>query len=634
MTTISKPVACVMLLGFVVGLAAEGWAAAAPTAEQALRLTPTQPNVDYAKPTAEQAAKCTISARKFDGKIGWVVEDEHGLTLRVFLDTNGDNVVDQWSYFKDGVEVYRDIDSDFNGKVDQCRWFHTAGTRWAEVKNEDGRITAWRQISAEEVTAEIVAALTTRNAERFALVVLKPHEVQSLGLGQQKAEELAKKVATLAEDFAKLVAREAPVDAKTQWVHFSASQPGVVPAGTNGSTRDLRVYENVVAIVDSGGKHGQVHIGTLIQVGDCWRAIDLPTLPGDAQASPVKSGFFFHASVSARAAGQPGMPNENVLKLLDKLAALDRTAAEAKTEAQRAEYTNQRVALLEQIAQQVDNPHDRAVWLRQLADMVISACQQGLYPDGPKRLETLAEQLLKKESDKELAAYVKFHQIMAEYAQAMQAPKADFAKIHTEWLKKLEQYVADYAGTATTGEAMLQLAMNQEYAAQEEEARKWYSRIIKEFPSSPVAQRATGALTRMDCVGKVIRISGKSTTGGTIDSAQLKGKVVVIHYWATVADSAKNDVAVLKDLQRRYGNALAVVGVNLDFDARAMNAFVAEHKITWPQIHEPGGMDSRPAVDMGILTLPTIILLDTQGKVVSNSLQVAELEGALKKLIR
>jgi len=181
---------------------------------------------------------------------------------------------------------------------------------------------------------------------------------------------------------------------------------------------------------------------------------------------------------------------------------------------------------------------------------------------------------------------------------------------------------------------MLQLAMNQEYAAQEEEARKWYSRIIKEFPSSPVAQRATGALTRMDCVGKVIRISGKSTTGGTIDSAQLKGKVVVIHYWATVADSAKNDVAVLKDLQRRYGNALAVVGVNLDFDARAMNAFVAEHKITWPQIHEPGGMDSRPAVDMGILTLPTIILLDTQGKVVSNSLQVAELEGALKKLIR
>ncbi len=633
MTVNSRLLVCATLWAIVLGLAAESWAAA-PSAEQALRLTPTQPNVDYAKPTPEQTAKCTISARKFNGKVGWVVEDEHGLTLRIFLDTNGDNVVDQWSYFQDGVEVYRDIDSDFNGKVDQCRWLHSAGTRWAEVKNEDGRITAWRQISAEEVTAEVVAALAAKDTERFALVALKPQEVQLLGLGPEKSEELSRKVAALAEEFAKLVARQAPLDPKTQWLHFSASQPGVVPAGTNGSTRDLRVYENTVAIVDSGGKHTQVHIGTLVQVGEGWRVIDIPHVPGDAQASPAKSGFFFHASMSARPTGQSGAPSETMLKLLDKLAALDQAGAEAKTEAQRAEYINQRLALLEQIAQQVGNQQERAVWLRQLADMMITACQQGLYPDGPKRLESLAEQLLKKEKDKELAGYVKYHQIMAEYAQAMQAPKADFAKIHTEWLKKLEQYVADYSPAATTGEAMLQLAMNQEYAAQDDEARKWYSRIIKEFPGSPAAQRATGALTRMDCVGKAIRISGKSTTGGTVDSAQLKGKVLVIHYWSTVADSAKSDVAVLKELQRRYGNALAIIGVNLDFDARAMNAFIAEHKVPWPQIYEPGGMDSRPAVDMGILTLPTIILVDAQGKVVSNSIQVAELDTALKKLIR
>ena len=50
------------------------------------------------------------------------------MILRKFVDTNGDNVVDQWSYYKDGVEVYRDIDSNFNGKADQYRWFNTGGT--------------------------------------------------------------------------------------------------------------------------------------------------------------------------------------------------------------------------------------------------------------------------------------------------------------------------------------------------------------------------------------------------------------------------------------------------------------------------------------------------------------------------
>ena len=65
--------------------------------------------------------------------MGWVVEDPRGITLRRFLDTNGDGKVDQWCYYKDGLEVYRDIDSDFNGKVDQCRWCSTAGTRWPSL---------------------------------------------------------------------------------------------------------------------------------------------------------------------------------------------------------------------------------------------------------------------------------------------------------------------------------------------------------------------------------------------------------------------------------------------------------------------------------------------------------------------
>ena len=49
---------------------------------------------------------------------GFVVHHESGRMLRRFVDTNGDGKLDRWSYFRDGLEVYRDIDSDFDGTDD------------------------------------------------------------------------------------------------------------------------------------------------------------------------------------------------------------------------------------------------------------------------------------------------------------------------------------------------------------------------------------------------------------------------------------------------------------------------------------------------------------------------------------
>ena len=198
--------------------------AANPTAEQALKLTPIQEGVDCDRPTPEEAAKCKIFASKTDGHVGWVVEAPDGTILRRFLDTNGDNVVDQWSYYKDGVEVYRENDTTFTGKVDQYRWLNTAGTRWAVenmAKREPGsrptgKNIAWRVISPEEVTAEVVAALAKQDVERFNRLLLTPEELQSLGLAKAKADALAAKLAKAEDDFKALLARpggdHAPVE--------------------------------------------------------------------------------------------------------------------------------------------------------------------------------------------------------------------------------------------------------------------------------------------------------------------------------------------------------------------------------------------------------------------------------------
>ncbi len=408
---------------------------AAPTAEDALKLTPVQKDVEIDMPAAAEIARCTIKAERVDGRTGWVVRDGSGQTLRRFLDTNGDNVVDQWSYYADGLEVYRDVDSNFNGKADQFRWLNTAGSRWGLDNNEDGRLDAWKSISAEEVSAEVVQAMAQRDMARFARMLLTDDELQSLGLGEARAKDLATKVAAAPaafKDIAPAAGTQQVAATKTNWVSFGGSRPGIVPAGTDGSTKDILVYENVVAMVANAGQNGQVQIGTLVRVGDVWRVIDAPHPLSEGQTELAAGGFFFRPSAANRpdAAGAgAGGVDAKTQELLAELDKLDKQMEAAKTPDEEAKFAVQKADLLEQIAGAVSTPEDRSQWLRQLADMVSAAVQSNTWPDGVSRLKTLYEELAKDPASADLAAYVEFRYLTADYGHNLATPGSDFPKV-------------------------------------------------------------------------------------------------------------------------------------------------------------------------------------------------------------
>jgi tetratricopeptide (TPR) repeat protein len=626
------------ILFFVIIFNAAMVSAATPTVEQALNLMPVQPGLDYDCPAPQDISKCKILAKKINGQMGWIVEGPDGVILRKFVDTNGDNIVDQWSYFKDGVEVYRDIDSDFNGKADQHRWFNTSGARWALDPKEDGTIDSWKSISAEEVTAEIVAALAARDVNRFARVLLSPEELKNLGLGKSRSAELAEKIGKENAAFKQLAAQQKTVTPKTTWIQFTAGKPGVVPAGADESTKDVRVYENVVAIVETAGKNSQLHIGTLVQVGDGWRTIDLPREIADGQTDSAPAGFFYQASLVRRSDSAANTPADSSQKLMADLEKLDKTASAAATPEEQAKFTSRRAELLEQIAAAAPNAEERAMWMRQLIDMIDAAGQMGAYPEAVDRLKTLFEKLKANETDKDLAAYVKFRLLMADYWRKMQDPKANSAKIQTEiqneWQKNLEQFLTEYPTVPDAAEAMLQLAIVQESVGQDDEAKRWYTRAAKEFPDSQAGKKALGAQIRLDCEGKTLSFTSKGLSGNQVNLANFRGKVVLLQFWTTHSDQTKTDVATLKDLVSKYGKSFTVVGVSLDGSRKELDAYLASAKLPWTQVFEEGGLDSPPANQLGILTVPTLILVDQQGKVVNRNIQAAEIEAELKKLIK
>ena len=136
------------------------------------------------------------------GASGWIVRNKNGQILRRFMDTNRDQRLDLWCYYKNGIEVYRDVDADFNGRADQYRWLGTAGIRWGMDEDENQKIDNWKMISAEEVTAEVVAALRERDSDRFRRLLLTENELRSLGLGSERTKELNKRIAAAADRFA------------------------------------------------------------------------------------------------------------------------------------------------------------------------------------------------------------------------------------------------------------------------------------------------------------------------------------------------------------------------------------------------------------------------------------------------
>jgi thiol-disulfide isomerase/thioredoxin len=621
--------------GGVASLLLAAWsgqtAHAAPTVADALKLTPVQKEIEFTTPAKDAIEQCTIKPEKFDNHTGWVIRDKTGQILRRFVDTNADNVVDQWCYYQDGIEIYRDIDADFNGKPDQCRWFNTAGTRWGLDTNEDGKIDRWKEISAEEASDELIHALSAKDPARFTRLLLTTDELKALGLGETRSEDLKSKITAAPEQFHKLLAGQKTVGTDARWLQFGGARPGIMPAGTDGSTKDVVIYDNAVVVAESNGKHVQLQLGTLVKAGDTWRLIGLPQIEGEGETKEV-AGLLGPSRTNPRdeesAASEAGGPPQ---KLLAKLEELDKAYDNAADPKEQANIASQKAVVMQEIAGMINTPDDRAQWIRQAADFMSATVQSGIWPEGVDRLAELHAKLAKDPAGEELAAYVEFRHLTAQYGAAL-AKGEQFDKVQANWLASLEKFVKDHPKSADTAEAMLQLAMAQEFAGQDEDAKKWYGEIRANFPDSGTARKATGAIARLDCVGKPISLKGTNVNlavgkAGPVNLAQFKDKVVLIQYWATWCEPAVVDLAQLKEVQAQYGkDGLQIIGVSLDNKPEDLADYLKEHKIPWPQIFEPGGLDSKLANELGILTLPTMILVGKDGKVVNRNVHITELE--------
>jgi thiol-disulfide isomerase/thioredoxin len=606
--------------------------AAPPTVAQMLTFRPKQEGIAYATPTEQEAATCKVEPVQVQGKIyGWILKDSKDKPLRRFYATNGSNV-DIWSYYANGVEIYRELDTNHNGKPDQYRWFNNGGCRWGLDPSEDGKIKSWKQISPEEVSQEILQAVAKRDYARLQALMITDADIKALDLPQGEANrihELLRKAPSKFQDTCGKVGNIS--DKVVRWVHLETLAPQCIPLDALGSKQDIVKYQqgSVTYIVEGMKDPFGLLTGEMIQVGSAWRLIDAPVQ--DLGQGWVEGG------ANDGPGGNTPPPSPEVQKLLEELRKVDELAPDpskpSTTPAEVARYNLRRADVLERIADKV-KADERDQWLRQMADCLSAAVQNVPTDKAPhQRLVQLRERVVKDYPGSNLAAHVCFCELTAEYAIKLVNPADNITKVQKDYMERLAKFVQDYPKSEDTPDALMQLGMMSELVNDEGPAKKWYELMVKDFGSHGQANKARGAVRRLELDSKEVEMAGATLSGSSFDIKSLKSKVVLVYFWASWNQQCAGDFAKLKTMLTSYGpKGLEVVGVSLDDNQQAARDFVSRNSGPGTELYEQGGMASKLGEQFGIMVLPTMFLVK-DGKVVNHNAQMTTVEDELKKLL-
>ena len=110
-----------------------------------------------------------------------------------------------------------------------------------------------------------------------------------------------------------------------------------------------------------------------------------------------------------------------------------------------------------------------------------------------------------------------------------------------------------------------------------------------------------------------------AATDGTLRLSDLRGKVVMLNFWATWCPPCKEEMPAIQSLYDRFkGQGFAVVALSVDSDGREVVVpFVKEHKLTFQVGLDP---KMQVAAAYGVRGLPATFLIDKKGRLVTMAL--------------
>lgn len=133
-------------------------------------------------------------------------------------------------------------------------------------------------------------------------------------------------------------------------------------------------------------------------------------------------------------------------------------------------------------------------------------------------------------------------------------------------------------------------------------------------------------------VGDVMDIKFTSMKGEEIDLSKMKGKVVLVDFWATWCGPCIQELPNVQDAYAKFHDkGFEIIAISLDKDESKLKKFVEDKKLPWAQHFDGKGWSNEISTSFGITSIPATYLIGKDGTVVDKNLRGPALAKAIEK---
>ena len=156
--------------------------------------------------------------------------------------------------------------------------------------------------------------------------------------------------------------------------------------------------------------------------------------------------------------------------------------------------------------------------------------------------------------------------------------------------------------------------------------------IVKDITGVSITMKAP-AKNNDARIGKPLDMKFTAINGKQIDLAKMKGKVVLIDFWATWCGPC---IAELPNVKKTYNKlnqkGFEIIGISLDSNENSLKRFLKKENMPWPQFFDGKGWNNELAKKYGIRSIPAMWLVDQEGNLIDTNAR-SNLEGKVEKLL-
>lgn len=221
--------------------------------------------------------------------------------------------------------------------------------------------------------------------------------------------------------------------------------------------------------------------------------------------------------------------------------------------------------------------------------------------------------------------------LMPAYQAAMEEKKApDWTKIDAT----VTAFLSRWPASDTTG--LMSFYVSLKRAAGEKDELT----VLQAFADSPnqAARDYVAARHRFhDLRKQPIAMAFTAVDGREVDLAKLRGKVVLIDFWATWCGPCMEEIPnVVANYKKYHDKGFEIVSISLDkaADRQKLIDYTKEHDMPWPQHFDGKFWKNKYAVEYSITGVPAMFLLDQNGMLVSTDARGPKLEAEIKRLLK